>query len=97
MLLFVENSELPPERRNEYVKKYASIVPILEWEEVDRKYMTLIVPDCPPSLGAQFDLADRLAPLMTTASKLQAIPALLSASSHALLTDGRCQITRSDG
>lgn len=77
-LLFIENSGLPQDKRDalrEAVCKQLGAT----WlgKRVDRAFMQSQIAPCPPELAAQFDLADRLAPLMTTARQIAGNPRLI--------------------
>ena len=78
MLLFVENSGLPEDVRNSVRERVcAQLAASWQGKRVDRTFMNSVVPDCPAELRAKFDLADRLAPLMTTAKQIAGNPRLI--------------------
>lgn len=78
MLLFVENSGLPENTRDEV---RAAVCHRLSetWQGkwVDSEFVKGLIKDCPPELEAQLTLADRLAPLMTTSDKIAGNPRLI--------------------
>ena len=78
MLLFVENSGLSVEVRNRVRERVcAQLAASWQGKRVDRAFMTSVIPECAGALRAQFDLADRLAPLMTTAKQIAGNPRLI--------------------
>lgn len=78
MLLFVENSSLSNKDR-EKVRELVCAQLAESWQgkRVDRTFMTSVISNCPSDLRAQFDLADRLAPLMTTSKQIAGNPRLI--------------------
>lgn len=85
MLLYIENSRLPSEVKErirlgvcEQLKK--------SWQgnRVDRAFVASLHPGMPPDLLARLEAADRLAPLMATASGIQGNPRLIKRFLNAL-------------
>ena len=78
MLLFIENSELGPERcesiREQVCQRLSD-----SWKgtRVDLHFVLSLIEDCPETLRANLELADRLAPLMTTARQIKGNPRLI--------------------
>jgi predicted KAP-like P-loop ATPase len=85
MLLFVENSTLPEADKEAIRKKVCSQLG-LTWQgkRVDRAFMMTLHNGYPPELIARFETADRLAPLMTTASQIGGNPRLIKRFLNAL-------------
>ena len=85
MLLFVENSTLP-EADKEAIRKKVCAQLGLTWQgkRVDRAFMMTLHNGYPPELVARFETADRLAPLMTTASQIGGNPRLIKRFLNAL-------------
>jgi predicted KAP-like P-loop ATPase len=85
MLLFIENSDLDPETKE---KIRAGICTQLSqtWQgkRVDRAFVQSLHDAFPPGLVSKFDTADRLAPLMTTASGIVGNPRLIKRFLNAL-------------
>jgi predicted KAP-like P-loop ATPase len=78
MLLFIENSSLPQEKRNELREAICTqLGKTWQGKRVDRAFVLGLIQDCPPQLAAQLDLADRLAPLMTSSEKIAGNPRLI--------------------
>ena len=85
MLLFVENSGLPePDREAIRAKVCAQLAQTWRGRRVDRAFMQTTRDAFPAGLVAQFDTADRLAPLMTTASQIGGNPRLIKRFLNAL-------------
>ena len=78
MLLFIENSELSPERR-EIIREQVCQQLSDSWRgsRVDLTFVLNLLEDCPEALRANLELADRLAPLMTTARQIAGNPRLI--------------------
>ena len=78
MLLFVENSELEAEQR-ESIREQVCQRLSDSWKgtRVDLHFVLGLIEDCPETLHANFELADRLAPLMTTARQIAGNPRLI--------------------
>lgn len=85
MLLFVENSTLP-EADKEAIRKRVCAQLGLTWQgkRVDRAFMMTLHNGYPPELIGRFETADRLAPLMTTASQIGGNPRLIKRFLNAL-------------
>ena len=85
MLLFVENSGLPESDREAIrAKVCAQLAQTWCGRRVDRGFMQTTRKAIPAGLVAQFDTADRLAPLMTTASQIGGNPRLIKRFLNAL-------------
>ena len=78
MLLFVENGELGSEQC-ESIREQVCQQLSDSWRgsRVDLHFVLGLIGDCPESLRANLELADRLAPLMTTASQIAGNPRLV--------------------
>lgn len=78
MMLFIENSSLKKEERD---SARAAICKRLgeTWsgKRVDRAYVESLIKDVPLELGLQLDLADRIAPILTTSKKIAGNPRLI--------------------
>src|SRR5262249_37670704 len=78
MMLFVENSALTSDEKEAVRRKViAQLGESWKGRRVDRAFMTTLHDNYPPSLIAQFETADRLAPLMTTATQVAGNPRLI--------------------
>lgn len=78
MLLFVENSEIGTEEREELrIQVCKRLSESWKGYRVDLGFVLENIQDCPDSLRANLELADRLAPLMTTASQIAGNPRLI--------------------
>lgn len=78
MLLFIENSGLPSETRDELrVKICKQLGESWQGKRVDRAFVASLIQNCPEALSSQLELADRLAPFMTTAKKIAGNPRLI--------------------
>jgi predicted KAP-like P-loop ATPase len=96
MLLFVDNSSLKEEEKEEIRKKVcAQLQQTWRGKRVDRAFMQTTHDKLPPELGARFDTADRLAPLMTSASRIAGNPRLIKRFLNALFI--RMTIARAHG
>ncbi len=78
MLLFIENSGLSPEQR-EIVREQVCQQLSDSWKgnRVDLAFVLSLLEECPDTLRANLELADRLAPLMTTARQIAGNPRLI--------------------
>ena len=78
MLLYVENSDIDSDQL-EIVRKQVCQRLSESWKghRVDRKFVSELVGKCPEALDANLGLADRLAPLMTTAKQISGNPRLI--------------------
>lgn len=85
MLLFVENSEIDEEAK-EKIRAGVCCQLSQTWQgkRVDRAFVQSLHPDLPDALIGKFDTADRLAPLMTTASGIVGNPRLIKRFLNAL-------------
>lgn len=78
MLLFIENSDIDSERlerlRQQVCQRLSE-----SWKghRVDSRFLLALIGDCPETLRTNIDLADRLAPLMTTAKQIAGNPRLI--------------------
>jgi predicted KAP-like P-loop ATPase len=96
MLLFVENSSLTAEEKEEIRKKVCEqLGQTWRGKRVDRAFMETLHTQLPGELIARFDSADRLAPLMTTASQIAGNPRLIKRFLNALSI--RMAIARAHG
>ncbi len=85
MLLFVENSFLNDTEKEDIRSKICHQLG-LTWQgkRVDRSFLESIHPGLPSELIAKIDTAERLAPIMTTASKIAGNPRLIKRFLNAL-------------
>ena len=78
MLLFIENSGLPVEQRDEIRTAVCQrLSETWQGKRIDISFVKGLIKDCSPELAAQLALADRLAPLMTTSDKIAGNPRLI--------------------
>jgi predicted KAP-like P-loop ATPase len=85
MLLFVENSTLPePDKEAIRKKVCAQLGQSWQGKRVDRAFMMSLHSSYAPELIARFETADRLAPLMTTATQIAGNPRLIKRFLNAL-------------
>ena len=85
MLLFVENSGLRKEEKEEIRRKVcAQLQQTWRGRRVDRAFMQTTHPNLPADLIARLDSAERLAPLMTSASQIAGNPRLIKRFLNAL-------------
>ena len=96
MLLFVDNSQLANEEKEAIREKVANrLSETWRGKRVDRAFMESIHSNLPTGLIGRFDTADRLAPLMTSASKISGNPRLIKRFLNALTI--RMAISRAQG
>jgi predicted KAP-like P-loop ATPase len=96
MLLFVENSKLEAEIKEEIRGKIcAQLGQTWQGKRVDRAFMQSLHDKFTDELIGQFDTADRLAPLMTTATGIVGNPRLIKRFLNALAI--RMAISRAHG
>ena len=85
MLLFVENSELSGDDKEVIREKVcARLSETWRGVRVDRAFIETVHSDLPTKLIGRFDTADRLAPLMTSASQISGNPRLIKRFLNAL-------------
>lgn len=85
MLLFVENSSLDEQLKEEIRTKISErLKQTWQGKRVDRAFIQTLHDAFPDELVGQFDTADRLAPLMTTASGIVGNPRLIKRFLNAL-------------
>jgi predicted KAP-like P-loop ATPase len=78
MLLFVENSGIAEENRNDIRAAVCQrLSETWQGKRVDSSFVKTLVKECTKELEAQLLLADRLAPLMTTSDKIAGNPRLI--------------------
>jgi predicted KAP-like P-loop ATPase len=96
ILLFVENSDLDPEVKEKIRAKIcAQLGQTWQGKRVDRAFVQSLHDKFSDELIGQFDTADRLAPLMTTASGIVGNPRLIKRFLNALAI--RMAISRTHG
>lgn len=96
MLLFVENSNLPKEMKETVRTKVCEqLSQTWKGKRVDRAFMDSLGVTFDNALIARFDTADRLAPLMTTATDIKGNPRLIKRFLNALSI--RMAISESNG
>jgi predicted KAP-like P-loop ATPase len=85
MMLFVENSDLDDEIKEKIrVGVCTQLSQTWQGKRVDRAFVQSLHDEIPPELAGKFDTADRLAPLMTTASGITGNPRLIKRFLNAL-------------
>ena len=85
LLLFVENSALADETKEMIRKKVCSrLAETWRGKRVDRAFIESVHAELPTELVGRFDTADRLAPLMTSASQISGNPRLIKRFLNAL-------------
>lgn len=78
MMLFIEASELAAAHKDELRQRICQqLACTWQGKRVDRSFVAGLIKDCPPALLSRLDTADRLAPLMTTASQIAGNPRLV--------------------
>ncbi len=78
MLLFIENSEVAADRQDAIrIAVCKQLGETWQGKRVDKEFVLSQIGDCTPALKAQIDLADRIAPLMTTAQQIAGNPRLI--------------------
>lgn len=96
MLLFVENSSLPPADKEAIRAKVCQqLQQTWRGKRVDRAFMETTHTQLPADLSGRFETADRLAPLMTSASQIAGNPRLIKRFLNALSI--RMSIARAHG
>ena len=85
MLLFIEAAEIQDDQR-ESIRQSVCAQLAKSWrgERVDRAFMQTVYKDASAELVARFDTADRLAPLMVSASQIAGNPRLVKRFLNAL-------------
>ncbi|MQX38467.1 KAP family P-loop NTPase fold protein [Roseospira navarrensis] len=85
LLLFVENSELEDETKEIIREKVCNqLTETWRGKRVDRAFIESVYPNLPTELVGRFDTADRLAPIMTSASQISGNPRLIKRFLNAL-------------
>jgi len=85
LLLFVENSDLAEEKKEVIREEVCGrLAETWRGKRVDRAYIESVHSDLPTELIGRFDTADRLAPLMTSASQISGNPRLIKRFLNAL-------------
>jgi predicted KAP-like P-loop ATPase len=78
MLLFIENSALPEEAREKIRGQICErLGETWAGKRLDRDFVVSLISDCPHELEIELDLADRVAPILTRASKIAGNPRLI--------------------
>ncbi len=78
MLLFIEKSGIGTEDREELRRKVCQqLSETWKGQRVDLRFVLGLIDGCPDELRANLELADRLAPLMTTAKQIAGNPRLI--------------------
>lgn len=96
MLLFVDNSTLPENSRDTIRAGVAAqLQQAWQGKRVDRAFVQTLHANLPAELVGQLDLADRLAPLMATATDIAGNPRLIKRFLNALAI--RMSISRAQG
>lgn len=77
-LLFIQNSSLSQEvQENLRIKICRQLGEAWQGKRVDRKFIESIIDNCPEDLMAQLSIAERIAPIMTTARQIGGNPRLI--------------------
>ena len=77
-LLFVSRSNLPEEKKEEVRQSVCGrLSESWQGNSVDQKYIESVIGNCPEELSSEFELATRIAPLMTTSEKIRGNPRLI--------------------
>ena len=85
MLLFIETAEILDDQKEDIRKSVcAQLAKSWRGKRVDRAFMQTVYKDAPGELVARFDTADRLAPLMVSASQIAGNPRLVKRFLNAL-------------
>lgn len=85
LLLFVENSTLPEDAKETIRKKVCErLAETWRGKRVDRAFIESVHQNLPTELIGRFDTADRLAPLMTSATQISGNPRLIKRFLNAL-------------
>lgn len=85
LLLFIDISELGEQAKEEIRQKICDqLAHSWEGKRADLSFVKGLGHEFPPSLTAQLDVADRLAPIMTSASKIRGNPRLIKRFLNAL-------------
>lgn len=96
MLLYIETSDLSEEIKGSVRRSVlGQLSKSWQGERVDRAFMQTLGVEYPPQLVARFDVADRLAPLMTTADGIKGNPRLIKRFLNALSI--RMSLARAQG
>lgn len=78
MLLFIENSGLPADKREDIRKQICKqLGESWRGKRVDGTFVIPLIGECSPELRTQLGIADRLAPIMATATKIAGNPRLI--------------------
>lgn len=78
MLLYIENSTLDAGVREALRANICGrLGTTWKGHRVDREYVGSLIPNCPSDLAQKLDIADRLAPIMTSAQKIAGNPRLI--------------------
>ncbi|MCL4217033.1 MAG: ATPase, partial [Candidatus Hydrogenedentes bacterium] len=96
MLLFIDQSSLQEDEKETLREKICEqLGKTWQGKRVDRAFVTSLREDWPDGLLARFDAADRLAPIMATASRIAGNPRLVKRFLNALSI--RISIARAQG
>lgn len=77
-LLFIENSGIPEAERDTIRKAICTqLSETWQGKRVDREFVKSLIPDCKDTLLRQLEMADRIAPLMTTSRHIGGNPRLI--------------------
>ena len=96
MLLFIDAAEFTAQQKDDLRKKICEqLACTWQGKRVDRSFVAGLIKDCPPALLGRLDTADRLAPLMTTASQIAGNPRLIKRFLNTLSI--RMSIARTQG
>lgn len=85
MMLFIDNSELAPEQKDTFRTAIGTqLRESWKGKRVDRTFLSSLGISIPPALMAKLQAAERLAPLMTTSSRIAGNPRLIKRFLNAL-------------
>ena len=77
-LLFIDNSELDANKKDEVRKRICQrLGESWQGRTVDREFVASLIERCPDKLKSQFELADRIAPILTTSKQIKGNPRLI--------------------
>ncbi len=77
-LLFIDNSDQSQTVKDTARKAICTqLGETWQGKRIDREFVVSLIPQCPANLMSQFDLADRISPLMTSAQQIRGNPRLI--------------------
>jgi predicted KAP-like P-loop ATPase len=77
-LLFIENSDIGADKKDEVRRRICQrLGESWQGKTVDREFVASLIESCPNKLKSQFELADRIAPILTTSKQIRGNPRLI--------------------